>query len=190
MKQLNSHNFEEVYKWLGINLDTLGCVMLNVGPIDVSLKKDNQIFPSLYYAKNKERFWIDGWVASKNAHITLLYGLLGKGRDFEPHIKKVLGGWKLETIEIEDIGYFESPYPDEPYYCIVAHIEITPDLLEGHQRLEFLPHINTFTGYKPHLTLAYINKDEIMRDIFIANLKKELIGKSMKIKSLNLGDKK
>ena len=190
MKQLNSHNFEKVYKWLGINLDTLGCVMLDVESINIPSKKDNQTLPSFYYAKDRERFWIDGWVAGKNAHITLLYGLLGDGKDFGLHIKEVLEGWELKTIKIKDIGYFESPYPDESYYCVVAHIEMTSNLLEGHQRLEFLPHINTFTGYKPHLTLAYINKDEVMRDIFITNLKKELVGKSIEIKSLNLGDKK
>ena len=30
MKQLNSHDFKEVYKKLDINLDTLGCVMLDL----------------------------------------------------------------------------------------------------------------------------------------------------------------
>ena len=53
----------------------------------------------------------------------MLYGLLEQGKNFEPHIREVLRGWKLEEVEIEDIGFFESPYPDEKYWCIVAHIK-------------------------------------------------------------------
>lgn len=197
MKQLNSHQFEEVYKWLGINLDKLGCIMLDLEPVSIDhwIGQDGQTsyltgFP-LHYTKSEDRFWIKGWVAKETPHITLLYGLLEQGKNFEPHIEKVLEGWKIKTVEIEDIGFYESPYPDEPYYCIVAHIKPTPELIEGHQRLEFLPHINTFTGYKAHFTLAYIEKNEDIRDGFIADLKKEFIGKKLKIKEkINLGGEK
>ena len=183
---LNSHQFEEVYGWLGINLDALGCIMLDLDPIQFP---DNP--PEFYTAKNESRFWIKGWVAGKTPHLTLLYGLLEDGKNFEPHISKVLEGWELGSVEIEKIGYFDSPYPDEPYFCIVAHIKVTPELLEGHQRLEFLPHINTFTGYKPHFTLGYIVKDEESRDLFIERLTKELVGKKLTIREgVNLGGKK
>lgn len=196
MKQLKSHDFPEVYKWLGINLNTLGIVMLDVEPIIIThwIGQDGvsaylQDFP-LYYAKNKERFWIDGLVLDKG-HVTLLYGLLEQGKNYEPHIKKVLEGWEMDSVEIESFGYFESPYPDEEYYCIVAHIKVTPELMEGHQRLEFLPHINTFAGYKPHMTVAYIQKNADTRDQFIADLTKEFVGKKLKIKEdFNLGSKK
>ena len=188
MSQLNSHQFEEVYKWLGINLDDLGCIMLDLEPIDMPLL-DVQELP-FHYTKNKDRFWIKGWVAKETPHITLLYGLLEDGKNFEPHIEKVLKDWKLETVEVEDIGFFESPYSDEPYYCIVAHIKPTPDLIEGHQRLEFLPHINTFAGYKAHFALAYIEKNEIVRDNLIEELKKKFVGKKLSVKKLNLGGKK
>ena len=196
-KQLKSHDFAEVYKWLGINLNKLGCVMLDLEPLSVEhwIAQDGVSsyllgFP-LYYAKNKERFWIDGWIANKTPHLTLLYGLLEEGKNYQPHIEKVLEGWKLEEVEIDDFGYFESPYPDEPYYCIVAHIKVTPELLEGHQRLEFLPHINTFAGYKPHFTIAYIEKNETVRDNLIADLRREFNGKKLKVKeNINLGGNK
>ena len=32
-KQLNSHQFEQVYKDLGIDLDELGCIMADVVPL-------------------------------------------------------------------------------------------------------------------------------------------------------------
>lgn len=193
-KQLSSHQFSEVYKWLGINLNTLGCVMLDVEPLEnmYSIEFDGAGV-ALYYAKNKERFWIDGWIADKVAHITLLYGLLEQGKNYEPHIAKVLEGWELKEVEISDIGYFDSPYPDEPYYCIIAHIKTTPELLEGHHRLEFLPHINTFDSYKPHMTICYINKEqgEAYRDRLIEHFKTLWVGKPIKVKeTINLGGNK
>ena len=193
-KQLKSHDFEEVYKWLGINLNKLGCVMLDLDPIKIDhwIAQDGVSaylsgFP-FYISANKERFWIDGYIADKVPHMTLLYGLLEEGKNYEPHIEKVLTGWKLDGVEIEDFGYFDSPYGDEPYYCIVGHIKVTPELLEGHQRLEFLPHINTFAGYKPHITIAYIERNEVVRDNFIGDLKREFLGKKLKVsEKVNLG---
>lgn len=194
MKQLKSHDFPEVYQWLGINLNKLGCVMLDLEPVKIDhwLAQDSVSsyklgFP-FYYANNKERFWIDGYVADKVPHITLLYGLLEEAKNYAPHISKVLAGWKLDSVEVDHFGYFDSPYPDEPYYCVVAHIKVTPELLEGHHRLEFLPHINTFAEYKPHMTIAYIKKEDVVRDNLIADLEKEFKGKRLKVEEkVNLG---
>ncbi len=203
MKQLNSHNFKEVYQWLGIDLNKLGCLMLDTEP----LKLPNHIIQDwetgagvnfdtffkelfMYQANNKDRFWIDGFVGEKSPHLTLLYGFLTEAKDYKPHIEKVLEGWSMPSVKIADIGYFESPYEDEPYYCVVAHIEVTDELLEGHRRLEFLPHINTFTGYKPHITIAYIKKGETVRDIFIEDLKTAFVGKELKVTGLNFGGNK
>lgn len=191
MKQIKSHDFEEVYKWLGLNLNTLGCVMLDLEPLPsmYSVVWEGSGV-ALYYSKNKERFWIDGWVCDKIPHITLLYGLLETAKNYESHIEKVLADWKLDEVEIDQIGYFNSPYPDEPYYCIVAHIKVSDELLEGHQRLEFLPHVNTFAGYKPHMTIAYIDKNqgEEYRDRLIVEFNQCWKGKKVSVKSqINLG---
>jgi 2'-5' RNA ligase len=193
MKQLNSHDFQEVYNQMGISLDTLGCVMLDLEKIDTMISRDFEqgIFDyKLYFTKNPDRKWIKGWVSGEVPHITLLYGLLDNAHNWEKPINTVLADWKMDTVEIDHIDYFDSPYSDEEYYCVIAHIKVTPELMEGHQRLEFLPHINTFTGYKPHMTVCYIKKDEKMRDELIAELNKELAGKSLKVKQgINLGYK-
>lgn len=189
MKQLNSHDFESVYQKLNINLDTLGCVMLDIEPLSNmwSLEYDGSA-TTLYYAKNKERKWIDGWVVGKVAHITLLYGLLDNAHNWNRHVIKVLDGWEMDEVEIDHVDYFESPYKDEPYYCLVAHIKVDDKLMEGHQRLEFLPHINTFTGYKPHMTICYIRKDEKLRDGLIKYFNECWSGKKMRVKTgINLG---
>jgi len=189
MTQLKSHDFQQVYEELNISLDELGCVMLDLEP----LENMGSVALALYHSPNKERFWINGWVCDKNPHITLLYGLVETGVKWENHIETVLKDWQIETVKIDHIDYFDSPYPDEPYYCLVAHIEVTEKLLEGHQRLEFLPHINTFAGYKPHMTIAYIDKNqgETYRDKMIANFNELWSGKSMEVKkTLNLGGNK
>lgn len=188
MKQLNSHLFERTYKELGINLDTLGCVMLDVEPLNNMNANDHEGMEGLYYTKNTERKWINGWIAGNVAHVTLLYGLLDNAHHWEKHIESVLSDWKLQEIEIENISFFESPYEDEPYYCIVAHIKVTDELMEGHQRLEFLPHINTFNGYKPHMTICYIKKDDKLRNKYISQFNKLWSGKKLKVKeNINLG---
>ena len=185
---LNANQYPDIYKSLGIDLRELGCVMLDL-EYDFPLIIPDAMTGNLYYSSDPKKFWIKGYVWQP-AHVTLLYGLLEKANNYSDYIEQLLKGWDLKKVEVEDIGYFESPYPDEPYYCIVAHIKITPELLEGRSRLQFLPHIDTFPGYKAHATIAYIKKDNEIRDKCIEYYKQELIGKRLKIKTINLGDKK
>ena len=110
----------------------------------------------LYYSENFP--WVKGLVLNKNPHITLLYGLLESVK--LEHVETVLKGWNPPKFEIDYYDYFESPN-DEEYYCIIGKIKLTPEILEAHQRLSLLPHINTFFEYKPHLTIAYIKKDKL-----------------------------
>lgn len=190
--QLKSHDFPQVYEDLNIDLNKMGCILIDIEPLSnmYSIEIDGAGV-ALYYAKNKERKWIDGWVVGKVAHITLLYGLLENGHTWKKHVDAVLSGWKPEGVEIDHVSYFDSPYEDEEYYCIVAHIKVTENLMEGHQRLEFLPHVNTFAGYKPHMTICYIRKDqgEAYRDKMIEQFNKLWSGKKMTVKELNYGYK-
>lgn len=203
MKELKAHNFPEVYKSLGLNLNTLGCVMLDLEPVPqmtyiiqdhkdgAQLSYDRYMMDYYHISPNKERFWIDGYVADKTPHVTLLYGLLQTAKNYQWHIEQILEGWNLEEVEIDHFGYFESPYIDEEYYCIVGHLKITPQLQEGHDRLCMLPHLKTFPGYKAHTTIAYIKKDEMIRDEFIKDLSREFSGKKLRVRpAINLGGNK
>ena len=72
----------------------------------------------------------------------------------------------------------------------MAHLRVTEELLEGHNRLEFLPHINTFTGYKPHITVCYLDKRQgpDYRDRLIEEFRGLWIHKKLKVKEeLNFG---
>lgn len=189
-KQLNSHQFEQVYKDLGIDLDELGCIMADVVPL-VSMMDPEEFgdkMDYLYTSKNPKRKWIKGWVVGKTAHITLLYGLLENGHTWKKHVDAVLKDWEMKTVEIDHIDYFDSQYEDEPYYCIVAHIKVSDKLQEANDRLQFLPHINTFAGYKPHMTIAYIEKDKKTLDNCLKWMNKAWKGRRLTVKSkLNYG---
>lgn len=185
MKEITANQFPKMYEELGINLSKLGCIM-----IDVDGSAIQNIIPEsdLYTSSSPERFWIKGFVAGHTPHITLLYGLLKSGaKEYKKYVDEVLKGWVINSVQIDHIGFFDSPFTDDPYYCIVAHVLISNELTDANQRLQLLPHINTFPGYKAHLTIAYVKKDEALRDKLIADYNKMLQGKMMATKELNYG---
>jgi hypothetical protein len=182
----NSNDFRDMYKKLGINQDKLGCIMLNIDK-DAIPELPEEFKDLLYTSKNKERFWIKGFVGGDEPHCTLLYGLMESGKKNKKYVDKVLGDWKPDAIKVASIGFFDSPYKDDPYYCIVAHLEVTDNLLEGRSRLELLPHINTFPGYKAHVTIAYIEKNDDAKKKIIKHYKDTLVGKKLKVDGLNYG---
>ena len=153
-RPMNSHNFEPTYKSLGIDLDSLGCIMLDVEPHQ-SL---DEVIPSdwLYTSPDPKKFWFNNVL--DHLHVSLLYGLMENGNVWKRHVDEVLFGWHPDIIEVDHITAFPSPLPTEPYSCIIAKLRITDNLLEAHQRLSFLPHINTYPEYTPHITLAYVKQ--------------------------------
>lgn len=154
----SSHDFPKVYKKLGVDLSALGCVMLPVAPMRVT-ELDGLKPEHLYVTKDPKKFWIKGDVASKGGHITLLYGLLEHATDWADLIDEVLKGWRApNTAQIHRYEAFQSPYEDEPYSCIVAKVFPERWLKDAHSRLSHLPHIDTFPGYEPHITVAYVHK--------------------------------
>lgn len=185
MQEVNANQFREMYSAMNINIDKLGCIMLDVDG-SVMPKMPNEDY--LYFTKNPDRFWIKGFVAGHTPHVTLLYGLLESGNTvYREYVDKVLSGWGIESVESDHVSFFESPYTDDPYYCIVAHIKVSNELLEGNQRLQLLPHINTFPTYKPHITIAYVKKDEAIKNEVIDYYNKNLSSVMFKVKEINYG---
>jgi len=189
--QLSAHQFKAMYEKEGIDLATLGCVMLDTEPIPKPLMYEREIPEAFYTSPDEKKFWIKGYVADQTPHVTLLYGLMTPANEQPENIATVMEGWSLDSVVIEEFGFFESTMKDEPYYCIVGHIEVTSKLLEGHERLQFLPHIDTFAGYRPHITIAYVVKDEAIRDRVINDMNKMYAGKELTVsRKLNLGGNK
>lgn len=176
---LNHRQFSHIYDRLDIGWDDLDCVMLDFQPmhfLDVSEA-------DLFYSPT-QRF-AQGQVGNK-AHVTLLYGLL-RGIQ-QSDVDEVLDGWKPEPIVLDEIAVFPSYVPGEEYSCLVAkpNEESYENLLEAHSRLSFLPHINTFTEYKPHLTLMYVKKEATER--VIEQIIGSVIGMNLDPWELNYGD--
>ncbi|MGI6878823.1 2'-5' RNA ligase family protein [Microbacterium sp. gxy059] len=160
----SAHLFSDMHAALGIDLNELGCIMADVEPIEVTdYAADAGLDPDrdLYSLRgvDSSRWWIDGAVGEKGAHVTLLYGLLQPGPVWRGHVDRLLADVDLSTVTVDHVGMFDSPYPDDPYKCIVAHLKLTPELLKAHARLSYLPHVNTFPEYRAHVTLAYV-KDQ------------------------------
>lgn len=186
---LSAYQFKTVYEDLGYDLGKLGCIMLDIIPGDLATRIQEIISPDDLYTPNDPTDHFTGVVGGE-PHVTLMYGLLRTGTELNKHVMTVLEQGRIlpSNIEVERVDYFESRREDEPYYCIVAHLKVTPELQEANERLKFLPHINTFPGYQPHMTLAYIRKDEELRDSAVAYLNATLSGQVFQVAGINLGD--
>ena len=180
----NANQFREMYSELSINIDKLGCIMLDIdNSIPNLISKQD-----LHFTSNSDRFWINGFVAGHTPHITLLYGLLESGKTtYRKYVDEVLKDWKCDSVEVDHVDFFDSPYSDEPYYCIIAHLKITDELKQGNQLLQLLPHINTFPEYKAHTTIAYIRKDENLRNNIIDSYNDILSGAQLLVTGINYG---
>lgn len=182
-KMPSAHMFPRVYIDLGIDVSGLGCIMIDLEPLEVS---DIIALEDLYYSEDME--FAQGIVSEDKCHCTLLYGLMSSGPAMKKHVDAVLDGWSIAEVEIAGVSYFESTSGDNPYYCLIAELVVTPALIEGNGRLKFLPSIDTFIGYKPHITLAYIKSgDEQKRDNYIEKLNARFVGISPRVTGLNYG---
>lgn len=164
--------------------DNYGCIMLDLKPIGVP---DYTVDPSteLYYSPSRK--YMQGAVSSDTPHVTLLYGLLQLGSEIRKNVDIALSGWEIpETLEVDHIGYFPPSVPGEDYAVVVAHIKVTDQLQEGHDRLRMLPHLDYFPKYRPHFTLAYTTPES--RDRWISDYEQILGGTLTVLPDLNYGD--
>jgi hypothetical protein len=165
----------------GIDVPKLGCVMLDVEPLPVVNWAPAEW---AYVSNHPDRRWIKGLDAGD--HITLLYGLLSNANVIRTAIDEVLDGWEPGEVSIDHVGSFPSTFEDEPYACIVGHIKVTPELIDAHARLSYLPHIDTFWEYRPHLTLAYVHK-RFEQDAIDEFTRCVVHGEPLKVVGLNYG---
>lgn len=175
------HDFKKLTDKLGIFPNELGAVMLDFFPIT------DQILPDewLYYSPNQDEWWMKGWVGHK-AHLTLRFGLLKQGYELKDEIYELLRDLPLPSVNVIDTTHFQDP--GNPYAAIVLKLADDPALLEFHRRLSYLPHIDTYTPWVPHVTVAYVHTDHALQAASRVN--KVLYGRALLPKSLNLGEDK
>ena len=114
-----------------------------------------------------------------------MFGLLRSGQELKKHVTAVLEGWELPNIKIKEVNFFYGQTGE--YVTIVALVDVTDELKEGHQRLSLLPHINTFGEYKPHITLAYVKASADWVG-YVGELDKKFRGQFVAVKGVNLGE--
>lgn len=164
--KVNSHDYADLYQILGIDLSALGCVMLGIRPLPVREALGEELSEALYTSPDPKKFWIKGPVAQEGGHVTLLYGILksmwpfvGYEEDYFQHIDRILADWRQPiTVQFEDVLAWPDP-AGGPSTTLVASVHVDPLLLEAHQRLSLLPHVDTFLDYHPHVTLAYVRNE-------------------------------
>lgn len=181
INQISSRDFPELYDGMDIDTDNLGCIMLDLEPMKVMeyMKgSENDLF------ENPK--WDQGAIpAETTPHVTLLYGLLENGNVWKDKVDTLLKGWGPESATINHVGFFDTP----DSYAVVAHLEKNSELVDGHERLTLLPHVNTFSEYQPHMTLAYVKKSADVAN-WVNVLGKVYNGMTVKAAGINYGDKK
>jgi 2'-5' RNA ligase len=178
---------------LGIDNDKIGCIMLDVEPLEVTRYVPDSA-DDLYISTSPDHKYVNGAVGEQTAHVTLLYGLckfvpgFTTVEEFKELVDIALDGWKVEDVTIATITQFESHDPNEDYWCIVGELEITEELLMGNIKLKALPNTQDFISYRPHITLAYIKKDDDTLDKWITHLDNWYRGRKLKVTGINYGD--
>lgn len=157
-----------------------GCIMLDTDALDVLTHVDGGK-DDLVEATDMDDSVVPG---EDVLHITLLYGLLENGNIWKDKVDQVLEGWKLDGVTIDKVGSFDLG----DSHAIVAHVNKTPEIIDGHERLTLLPHIQTHSEYMPHLTLAYVQHDQAVADKWVKALGKQYDGTNVKAKGINYGD--
>jgi 2'-5' RNA ligase len=181
MPRITAYQFPAVYESLGIDMNNLGYIMLNVEPFSVDDYIDRD---DLYSSATKE--FVDGMVIDTKAHVTLLAGLLGSGPAMKFQVDEVLADWNQPAkVKIDHLGSFEGTDDNgDKYSAIVAHLDLE-GLEEANQRLRLLPHIDPFPeGYKAHLTIAYVKPEATTE--WVESLS-HLVGKLVPTTDLNYG---
>lgn len=184
--QVNAYDFPVIYQRLGITPGSLGCIMLDVEPIPVQdiLERPDDWF---YFSDMAELRYVKGPVAATVAHATLLYGLTpdaNAGQNQRASIDELLDGLDLSSVTIDHIEQFAPQY-NQPYACIVGILKTDNDLGEANRRLRFLPHIDTFINYVPHVTLAYVDQDQA--DYAMTRFTDMVVGDTQKAIGINYG---
>ena len=102
------------------------------------------------------------------SHITLLYGIHPKEINKE-EIFEYLKSIKSLELEIDNVSIFEN----DKFDVVKFDIKPTKELLKIRKYLiENIKNTQSFDGYHPHMTIAYVKKGE--GEKYIKNLKEKI----------------
>lgn len=184
VNQLAARDIEGLYDGLVVDNRAItddkyrGCIMINT-----------EVIPVQQFVKNAEADLVTegdhtmGAVSEVEPHATLLYGLLNNGNIWKEKVDLVLEGWSMDTVRIKEVSFFDLGDTK----AVIGLLEETPEIVEANRRLSLLPHLNTFSEYHPHVTLAYITGDADVEK-WTKALGKKYNGQIVATKGINYGD--
>lgn len=140
----------DVLKAHGYDPAAMRAVMLKTDNIDISSLRNAP--DELFYGEGYDLRYCQGAVAETTAHVTLHQGILPS---VPPElIDTVLGEYDIPEVRIGHVSGWPSP---NGFTTIVANLcDYDGQLQELHNRLRWLPHIDAFPTYTPHVTLAFV----------------------------------
>lgn len=168
--QIALKDYPDLYKDINVDLDKLGCIMLDTVKIPVAQYVEDSVEEIIEVTSEVE------------PHVTLLYGLLENGNIWKDKVNELLAGWSCKTVTIREIDVFDL----DNRYAVVALLDKEEDLIDGHERLTLLPHLSTFSEYVPHITLAYLKPGADI-DKWVKALSKKYNGQKVATTKLNYG---
>lgn len=178
-KGFTAFDYTSVLEARGFSVVDLLVVMLDVENIPVLTHiEDGE--NDLFYGDTHALRYAQGAVGERSAHVTLHQGILPMMKDEDA--RAVLDEWKPERIKIRAIECFRLR---ENISCIVAKVEATDNLIEGHNRLRMLPHIDIFPDFVPHITLAYIRHDDDRAAYWVESLTEHLVGREFDVQGIH-----
>lgn len=178
--QVSASDFPDLYDGIDIDLSDLGCIMLDTESIPVIQFMPENTDDVFFGDETDTHYGVPG---ENEPHVTLLYGLLENGNIWKDKVNQLLAGWSCKTVTIERVSYFDIG----DAYAVIGLLEKSPELIDGHERLTLLPHVQTHSEYLPHISLVYISKDADV-NAWVKELNKRYRGQKVATKNINYGD--
>ena len=143
----------DLYSRMGIDIDKLGCVMLDCETPTEML----DLVPDFFWYHDPER--PDDFGPELDSHVTLLFGLLTPAHQQREFVDEVLADWRQpEVFEVGTKWGLDVFGPKgAPYEAIVLKPAMGSPYIAANDALSRLPHVRTFPRYAPHVTLGYVN---------------------------------
>lgn len=155
---MRKYKFETIKKWLTeqqteSNNDSFGCVMLDAKISDWEEYHTSGIDPKDIMVKPYD----ESYGIENNPHVTILYGIHEDEVDPMTIMDIIKENLEPVTVEITNISIFEN----EEYDVVKYDVPVTPQLQKYRDMFEkTFSNTQTFPGYHPHVTLAYVKPGE------------------------------
>lgn len=126
-----------------------GCLMAMV-PKEYCEK----LMKASYKMITDEQLYVEGteFGREKECHVTVLYGFVPDLNELQ--IRQLLKGQKPFMVELVGVDKFEN----NPQFDVVKYQVESPTLRQLNEAAKKYPNQNDYPDYKPHLTIAYVQK--------------------------------